>query len=64
MKFRVGVIGCGRMANTIEDEQIERRKKQPYRGGLVLPYSHAAGYAVVEEMEILEHDYPMLMNIQ
>lgn len=45
MKFRVGVIGCGRMANTIEDEQIARRKERPYRGGLVLPYSHAAGYA-------------------
>ena len=53
MKFRVGVIGCGRMANTIEDEQIARRKERPYRGGLVLPYSHAAGYAIVEETEIV-----------
>lgn len=51
--FRVGVIGCGRMASTIEDEQIARRKERPYRGGLVLPYSHAAGYAVVEETEIV-----------
>ena len=53
MKFRVGIIGCGRMANTIEDEQIARRKERPYRGGLVLPYSHAAGYAVVAETEIV-----------
>ena len=51
--FRVGVIGCGRMASTIEDEQIARRKERPYRGGLVLPYSHAAGYAAVEETEIV-----------
>ena len=51
--FRVGIIGCGRMANTIEDEQIERRKQRPYRGGLVLPYSHAAGYAAVEETQIV-----------
>lgn len=51
--YRVGVIGCGRMANTIEDEQIARRKERPYRGGLVLPYSHAAGYAEVEETEIV-----------
>lgn len=53
MIFRVGVIGCGRMASTIDDEQIARRKERPYRGGLVLPYSHAAGYAVVEETEIV-----------
>ena len=53
MAFRVGVIGCGRMANTIEDEQINRRKQRPYRGGLALPYSHAAGYAAVDETEIV-----------
>ena len=40
--FRVGIIGCGRMADTIEDEQLKIRKNQPYRGGLVLPYAHAA----------------------
>ena len=51
--FRVGIIGCGRMANSIEDEQIARRKERPYRGGLALPYSHAAGYAAVEETEIV-----------
>ena len=53
MAFRVGVIGCGRMASTIEDEQIKRRKQRPYRGGLALPYSHAAGYAAVDETEMV-----------
>jgi predicted dehydrogenase len=51
--FRVGIIGCGRMADTIEDEQIERRRTHPYRGGLVLPYSHAAGFAAVQETEMV-----------
>jgi predicted dehydrogenase len=46
--FRVGVIGCGRMASTIEDEV-----QGPRRGGLVLPYSHAAAYAIVEETTIV-----------
>jgi len=53
MAFRVGIIGCGRMADTIEDEQISRRKTHSYRGGLVLPYSHAAGYTAVKETEIV-----------
>ncbi|MCZ6676970.1 MAG: Gfo/Idh/MocA family oxidoreductase [Candidatus Poribacteria bacterium] len=53
MTYRVGIIGCGRMANTIEDEQIARRKQGTYRGGIVLPYCHAGGYAVVEETEIV-----------
>ena len=51
--FRVGIIGCGRMANTIEDEQIARRKERPNRSGLELPYSHAAGYAAVEETQVV-----------
>ena len=53
MAFRVGIIGCGRMADTIEDEQISKRKTHSYRGGLVLPYSHAAGYAAVKETEVV-----------
>ncbi|MCZ6679605.1 MAG: Gfo/Idh/MocA family oxidoreductase [Candidatus Poribacteria bacterium] len=53
MKLKVGIIGCGRMANTIEDEQIARRKQGPYRSGLILPYCHAGGYAVVEETEMV-----------
>ena len=51
--FRVGIIGCGRMANTIEDEQIARRKQRPNRSGPELPYSHAAGYAAVEETQVV-----------
>ena len=51
--FRVGIIGCGRMANTIEDEQIARRRERPNRSGLELPYSHAAGYAAVEETQVV-----------
>ena len=46
--FRVGVIGCGRMSSTIEDEV-----QGPRRGGLVLPYSHAAAYAIIEETEMV-----------
>ena len=53
MTLKVGIIGCGRMANTIEDEQIARRKQGTHRGGLVLPYCHAGGYAVVEETEMV-----------
>ena len=53
MKLKVGIIGCGRMANTIEDEQTARRERGPHRGGLVLPYCHAGGYAVVEDTEMV-----------
>ena len=42
MKFRVGIIGCGRMASTIEDEVQGLQ-----RGGLILPYCHAGGYIEV-----------------
>ena len=48
MRFRVGIIGCGRMANTIEDEV-----QGPRRGGLILPYCHAGGYVEVEETEMV-----------
>ena len=51
--YHVGIIGCGRMADTIEDEQLARRQERPYRGGLMLPYSHAAGYAAVDETEVV-----------
>ena len=46
MKFRVGVIGCGRIASTIDDEL-----QKPRRGGIILPLCHAGGYALVEETE-------------
>ena len=48
MRFRVGIIGCGRMASTIEDEV-----QGPRRGGLILPYCHAGGYMEVEETEMV-----------
>lgn len=48
MKFRVGVIGCGRIASTIDDEL-----QKPRRGGIILPLCHAGGYALVEETEIV-----------
>ena len=48
MKFRVGIIGCGRMASTIEDEVQGLQ-----RGGLILPYCHAGGYIEVEETEMV-----------
>ena len=48
MTLRVGIIGCGRMASTIEDEV-----QGPRRGGIVRPYCHAGGYAVVEETKIV-----------
>ena len=48
MRFRVGIIGCGRMASTIEDEVQGVR-----HDGLVLPYCHAGGYQVVVETEMV-----------
>ena len=48
MSLRVGIIGCGRMASTIEDEVQGIR-----RGGLALPYCHAGAYAIVEETEMI-----------
>jgi hypothetical protein len=48
MKYRVGIIGCGRMASTIDDEH-----QGPRRSGLVPPHAHAGGYARVEETEMV-----------
>ena len=45
-KLKVGVIGCGRMTSTIEDE-VRGRKL----GGIRLPHSHAAAYVTVDEVE-------------
>ncbi len=38
-KFRVGIVGCGRMGGTIDDEIKEAKSR--------LPYSHAAAYKEV-----------------
>ncbi len=48
MTFRIGIIGCGRIASTIDDEL-----QGPRRGGIVLPLCHAGGYALVEETEMV-----------
>jgi predicted dehydrogenase len=48
MNLRVGIIGCGRMASTIEDEV-----QGPQRSGMVLPYCHAGGYAGVADTEMV-----------
>ena len=48
MKFRVGVIGCGRITSTIDDEL-----QKPRRGGIILPLRYAGSYAQVEETEIV-----------
>ncbi len=45
-KYRVAVIGCGRMGATIDDEM----SKYPDWVG---PYAHAAGYAATPETEIV-----------
>lgn len=52
-KLRVGVIGCGRMTSTIEDEVRGRHRGGIHRGGIRLPHSHAAAYKVVEEVEMV-----------
>ena len=45
-KYRVAIIGCGRMGATIDDEM----GGFPYWVG---PYAHAAGYAACDETEIV-----------
>ena len=48
MTYTVGIIGCGRIANTIDDEL-----QGPRRGGIVLPLGHVGGYKLVEETEVV-----------
>lgn len=47
-KLRACLIGCGRMGATIDDEVKDRPDAH-----LFLPYSHAAGYEAVEEVELV-----------
>ena len=46
--YRVGLIGCGRMGATIDDEVKDR----PH-SNLWIPYSHAAGHVAVESVELI-----------
>lgn len=45
-KYRAAIVGAGRMAGTIDDECLTYP-------ATTLPYSHAAGYAAVAEVELL-----------
>ena len=49
MPYRVAIIGCGRMACTIDDESSSRLRQT----GLVLPRCHASGYVAVEDTELV-----------
>lgn len=49
MVYRVAIIGCGRMACTIDDE-IDSLLGW---SGITLPYTHAGGYAAVPETEMV-----------
>jgi predicted dehydrogenase len=40
MEYRVGIVGCGRMAGSIDDEVIGY-------DACILPYSHAAAYSAI-----------------
>lgn len=44
--LRVGIVGCGRMGSTIDDEV------QDYPA-VLLPYAHVAGYAEVSECQVV-----------
>ncbi|MGQ9609791.1 MAG: Gfo/Idh/MocA family protein [bacterium] len=47
-KYRVCLIGCGRMGATIDDEVKDHPQSE-----LWLPYSHAAGYVAVGSTELV-----------
>ena len=49
MTYRVGIIGCGRMACTIDDEVVGKLDKS----GMLLPYCHAGGYLDYPETEMV-----------
>ena len=54
MTFRVGVIGCGPHGKH-HRRRTDRKKESNVliAGGLALPYSHAAGYAAIDETDIV-----------
>lgn len=47
-RYKVCLVGCGRMGVTIDDEVRDRPNSFLY-----LPYSHAAGYAALEETDLV-----------
>jgi len=52
--YRVGLIGCGRMGATIDDEVKDRPNAHLY-----LPYSHAAAIVACERMELVAVSDPI-----
>ena len=52
--YRVGLIGCGRMGATIDDEVKTRPDAHLY-----LPYSHAAAIVACERMELVAVSDPI-----
>ncbi|HJN14680.1 MAG TPA: hypothetical protein QGH10_04285, partial [Armatimonadota bacterium] len=44
-KYKAVIVGAGRMAGTIDDETVDY-------DACGVPYSHAAGYAAVPEIEL------------
>ncbi len=48
MIYRVGIIGCGRMGGTIDDEVTDWSLPD-----FVLPYGHVNGYAAVPETQVV-----------
>ena len=53
--YRVGLIGCGRMGATIDDEVKSRSDSR-----LFLPYSHAAAIVACERMELVAVSDPIV----
>lgn len=52
--YRVGLVGCGRMGTTIDDEVKDRPNAH-----LFLPYSHAAAIVACERTELVAVSDPM-----
>ncbi len=46
--YRVGIVGCGRMGTTIDDEVRDRPNARQF-----LPYSHAAAVVACERTELV-----------
>ena len=46
-KYRAGIIGCGRIASTIEDEFQSKPMTT------LLPYTHAGSYMEVPEIDLI-----------
>ena len=44
--YRVGIVGLGRVANTIQAEVLS------YAGRMLLPYSHTHAYAAVPQTRV------------